>query len=251
MSSNSACRYLQCQLGNLMVVLRRGRGCNLAAVARASLRIRGGRAHDHPPARRDRHDPRRGRHPRPHRRSRRVRAQSAPPARAHRRHECQGAAACQDPQMPGHRVEAGRARRRRRVRAEGQRGRGDGPGRGPGRARHERGGRPAEIAAPRGARACRPHRRVRRRSEPDPRARRGGRRGRGHLAGLCRGQHGRQPLRRRAGRAGARARAADHASAASQLWRIAGLSRLGAASARLGGAPPGDRRGRRQGRADP
>ncbi len=39
--------------------------------------------------------------------------------------------------------------------------------------------------------------------------------------------------------------------AAPHLWRIAGLSRLGAASARLGGAPPGDRRGRRQGRADP
>ena len=40
-------------------------------------------------------------------------------------------------------------------------------------------------------------------------------------------------------------------SAASRLCRTAGLSRLGAASARLGGAAAGDRRGRRQGRRDP
>ncbi len=40
------------------------------------------------------------------------------------------------------------------------------------------------------------------------RARGGGGRSRRHPAGLCRGQHGRQPLRRRAGRAGARAGAA-------------------------------------------
>ena len=89
---------------------------------------------------------------------------------------------------------------------EGQRGRGDGPGRRPGRARHQRDRRPAEIAAAGVARAYRPDRRLRRRSEPGPRARRGGGRGRDHPAGLCRGQHGRQPLRRRAGRAGARAR---------------------------------------------
>ena len=80
----------------------------------------------------------------------------------------------------------------------------------------------------------------------NPRARRGNGRGRGHFAGLCRGQYGRQPLRRRAGRAGAHPRPADHASAPSHLWPIAGLSRPGAVFARLGGAPPGDRWGRRQ-----
>ncbi len=44
----------------------------------------------------------------------------------------------------------------------------------PGRARHERDRRAAEIAAARRARAYRADRRLRRRSEPDPRARRGG-----------------------------------------------------------------------------
>ncbi len=39
--------------------------------------------------------------------------------------------------------------------------------------------------------------------------------------------------------------------AASELCRAPGLSRLGPASARLGGAAAGDRPGRRQGRADP
>ena len=133
----------------------------------------------------------------------------------------------QNPQMSRHRIAAGRARRGRRVRAEGRRGRGDGPRRGPGRARYERDRRAAKIAAAGCARAYRPHRRVRRRSEPDPRARRRGGGGRGHLAGLCRGQHGRQPLRRRAGRAGARPCAADHASAGPRLWRLTGLSRVG------------------------
>ncbi len=55
-------------------------------------------------------------------------------------------------------------------------------------------------------------------------------------AGLCRGQHGRQPLRRRAGRAGARPRPAGRRHAASELRRAPGLSRLGPASARVGGA---------------
>ena len=57
------------------------------------------------------------------------------------------------------------------------------------------------------------------------------------LPGLCRDQHGRQPLRRRAGRAGARLGAPHRRRAASDVWRAAGLSRLGAASARLGRAP--------------
>jgi hypothetical protein len=42
----------------------------------------------------------------------------------------QGAAACQDPQMPGQRAKAGRIGHGRRVRAEGQRSRGDGLWRG-------------------------------------------------------------------------------------------------------------------------
>ena len=73
------------------------------------------------------------------------------------------------------------------------------------------------------------------------RARGGGGRGRRHLAGLCRGQHGRQPLWCRAGRARPRPRPPCRRRPAPRLCRIAGLSRLGPASARLGRAPPGDR----------
>ena len=76
-------------------------------------------------------------------------------------------------------------------------------------------------------------------------------RGRGHDAGLCRGQYGRQPLRRRTRRTGAQPRPPVADAAASELCRAAGLSRLGPASARLGGAPGGDRAGGRQGRASP
>ena len=66
--------------------------CISAPAAQASTPIAVSRwsfADDHPPARRDRHVARRGRHPGADRRSRRVRAQSAPPRRAGRR-----AAAC-------------------------------------------------------------------------------------------------------------------------------------------------------------
>ena len=83
----------------------------------------------------------------------------------------------------------------------------------PRRARHQRDRRPAEIAPAGGAGAQRPDRRLRRRpgagrrrSTPPP-ARPGS-----TLPVLCRDQHGRQPLRRRAGRAGARPGAPDRAT---------------------------------------
>ena len=68
-------------------------------------------------------------------------------------------------------------------------------------------------------------------------------------AGACRDQHGRQPLRRRAGPAGARPGPPHRRQPLPALRRAAGLSRLGAASARLGRAAEGDRRRGRQGAA--
>ena len=95
------------------------------------------------------------------------------------------------------------------------------------------------------------YRGVRRRPGADRRSRRRRRRGRGREPpGACRDQHGRQSLRRRAGRAGARSGAPYRRLAASALRRIAGLSRLGAASARLGRAAEGDRRRGREGGDD-
>ena len=95
----------------------------------------------------------------------------------------------------------------------------------------------------------RPDRRLRRRSGPGPRARRGGRGEAGvtlpvyvevNMGGNRCGVEPGEPALALARQIARRA--------APRLWRVAGLSRLGAASARLGGAPPGDRPGRRQGR---
>ena len=73
----------------------------------------------------------------------------------------------------------------------------------------------------------------------------------GDDAGLCRSQHGRQPLWRRAGRAGARPCPAGRRQAASDF---AGLQAYHGSAQHLRGweeRRAGDRRGRRQGRRDP
>ena len=69
----------------------------------------------------------------------------------------------------------------------------------PRRARHQRGRRPPEIAPADGAGAHRAGRGLRRRPGADRRPRSRRRRSRHRPAGACRDQHGRQPLRRRAG----------------------------------------------------
>ena len=135
------------------------------------------------------------------------------------------------------------ARRGRRVLPEGERGGSDGGRRRDRRADRERGGRRAEAEASGRAREARAHRSVRRRRGQRHGARRSrARRGReARRAG--RGERRRQPLRRRAGRAGAPARASDCALEKPALRGASGLPGRGAAPAQGGGAARRDRGG--------
>ena len=196
--------------------------------------------------------PRRGRYPGADHRSRRVRAQSAAPADRIAGSRRAPAAARQDPQMRGHRAEADRTGRGRRVLPEGQRGRGDGLWRRQGRARHQRDRRQAETAPADGAR----RQRARSATCADDPAQvaaleRGGRRGRDHAAVHVEVNMGGNRCGVEPGEPALDLARQIMDAPHLELRRAAGLSRLGAASAHLGGAAEGDRRRGREGRRRP
>jgi len=77
------------------------------------------------------------------------------------------------------------------------------------------------------------------------------RRGRDQSAGLCRDQHGRQPLRGRSRATGSRPRPAHRRRGPSELWRASRPITARPRSAHVGGAAEGDRRRGRKGGHDP